>query len=372
LSNFSYLYLEAAKIVTYSILAFFVSMWWAPILIKLLVSLKFWKKKTRSVDSSGKDLQVTKKFYEENETNRKVPRAGGILIWVTTVVFAFSLWFILKIEPSLVASQFLNFVSRKETFIPIGTLILGSIIGLVDDALVIMEDGGNYAPGGLRLAHRTLFVLGLSIIIGIWFHLKIDLHKFSFLLFDINLDSIKLPFDITGRWLVIPMTSIILLGIWSSGIIDGFDGLAAGVFIPVYICFAGLSFAKGFYNISTLLMVIVGCTFAYLWFNIAPAKFFMGDTGTVGILLTLGVVAILIDYIYILPIAGFILILTSASAVIQVLSKKIFKRKVFLAAPLHHHLEAIGLSKSQITHRYWLISIITSIIGLVIGLIFKK
>lgn len=371
MSDSYYLYLEVAKILTYSVLAFFVSMSWAPLLIRLLVSLKFWKKKTRSVDSNGFDLQVTRKFYEENETNRKVPRAGGLLIWVTTLSFALFFWFILKIEPTFSLSQFLNFISRTETFIPIGTLLLGSMIGFVDDALATMEDGGNYIGGGLRLSHRTLFVLGLSILIGVWFHLKIDLHRFSLLFFTVNLDSITLPFSINGGWLIIPITSIILLGIWSTGIIDGFDGLAAGVFIPVYICFAILSFFRGYYDISTLLMVMTGSTLAYMWFNIAPAKFFMGDTGTVGILLTLGVVAILINYIYILPIAGFILILTSLSAIIQVFSKKIFKRKVFLAAPLHHHLEAIGWQKSQITFRYWMISIFTSILGLVIGLIFK-
>jgi phospho-N-acetylmuramoyl-pentapeptide-transferase len=118
-------------------------------------------------------------------------------------------------------------------------------------------------------------------------------------------------------------------------------------------------------------MVMTGSTMAYLWFNIPPAKFIMGETGAAGVLLTIGVVAILIDYIYILPIAGFILFLTPISAIVQVFSKKVFKRKVLKAAPLHHHLEAIGWERTQITMRYWLISIMTSALGLAIGLIFR-
>ena len=143
--------------------------------------------------------------------------------------------------------------------------------------------------------------------------------------------------------------------------------MAAGVFIPVYLAFGFLAFWRGFYDIATLMLVIMGTTIAYLWYNIAPAKFIMGDTGTVGVLLTLGVTAMLIDYLYLLPIAGIMLVVTVTSALIQVLSKKILKRKVFLAAPFHHHLEAIGWTKGQITIRYWLISWVFSIIAVIIG-----
>ena len=304
--------------------------------------------------------------------------AGGLLISKTSIWFAFVFLFILKIEPNNNLFLFFNFVSRAETFIPLGTLFFGSVVGFIDDVLVTMEGGGNYIGGGLKLSHRLGFVSILSLLIGLWFHFKLDLHSLSFFGWVIDLESFAwtLNLDNLGVWnisfgfLIIFITLFTLLSAWGTGIIDGFDGLAAGVFIPVYLCFAALAFSRGFYDIATLLMVIAGSTMAYLWYNIPPAKFYMGDTGTVGLLLTIAVVAILIDFLYILPIAGFILYITEFSAVIQVLSKKIFKKKIILAAPLHHHLEAIGWKRNQITMRYWLVSIMTSTLGLAIGLLF--
>jgi phospho-N-acetylmuramoyl-pentapeptide-transferase len=367
----SLIYIESAKIITYTALSFVIAMWWGTSLIQVLNWLKFWKKNTRQIATTGEDLVVTKMFYEENEKKRLVPRGGGVLIWATTLLFAGIFWLVLKIEPTSKLSQFLNFVSRGETFIPLGTLFFGSILGLIDDALVTMEHGGNYKAGGLRLSQRLGFVTVFSIAIGLWFHFKVNLHTFSIFNWKLDLSSINLPLDLNGAWLIIPITSIILLATWSTGIIDGFDGLTGGVVIPVYLCFAVLAFSKGFYDVSTLLMVMLGATGAFLWFNIPPAKFFMGDTGTVGLLMTLGVVAITTDFLYVLPIAGLVLFLTSGSAIIQVLSKKIFKRKVFLAAPLHHHFEAMGFARNKITLAYWGVSFVMSCLGLFVGLWFS-
>jgi phospho-N-acetylmuramoyl-pentapeptide-transferase len=364
-------YLQVAKILTYSALAFFIAMWWAPYLIELLTWLKFWKKHSRSIATSGEKLTVTKKFFEETEKKRLVPRAGGVLIWLTTLLFAAFFWLVLKIAPTSGLTQFLNFVSRSETFIPIGTLFFGSMLGLIDDAMVTMESGGKYSTGGLHLNQRILMVTGFSFLISLWFYFQIDLTAFSLFGWDMDLKTIPLPFNIPGGLLVIPLTLVILLGSWSTRVIDGLDGLSAGVFIPVMICFAALAFARGLYDMSTLLMVMAGSTVAYLWYNIPPAKFYLGDTGTDGVLLTLGVVAMLIDYIYILPIAGLMLCLTTGSVIVQLFSKKFFKRKVFLAAPLHHHFEASGWDRNQVTMRYWLITWMMSGLGVAIGLLFR-
>jgi phospho-N-acetylmuramoyl-pentapeptide-transferase len=366
------LYLEAAKILTYTALAYLLAMWWAPSLIKLLVWLKFWKKKSRDITTTGEKLIVTKKFYQDQEEKTKTPRAGGLLIWITALVFATGFWIILKIEPDNKLTQFLNFVSRRETFIPIGTLFFGSVLGFIDDALATLDTGGNYKAGGLKLSYRLGLVTVISVAIGIWFYFKLNLVDVTLIPNLLNLKQLQIygVLQITS-WIIIPATVLVLLGLWSSSIIDGFDGLAAGTFIPIYLCFAALAFARGFYDTATLMMVMVGGMTAYLWYNIPPAKFTMGETGAVGILLTLGVVAFLIDAVYILPIAGFMLVLTSASAIIQIFSKKVFKRKVFLAAPLHHHLEAIGWERNQITMRYWLVSIMCSVLGLAIGLLVR-
>lgn len=359
--------LQAARILTYSSLSFLIAIWWAPFLIEFLKWLRLWKKSTRKFDSEGQRLQVTKKFYQENEENKNTPRAGGILIWATTIAFALFFWIIFKVETNS-TTQFLNFISRKETFIPIGVLFFSAILGFVDDALVTLESGGNYFAGGLKLSQRLMVVTALSLSIGFWFYFK--LKDTSVDIFGYILDFSNLGFiDIDLGWMIIPFITGVLLSMWGGSIIDGFDGLAAGVLIPVYLCFAVLSFVGGYYQIATFLMVITGCLCAYLWYNIPPAQFFMGDTGSISLLLTLGVVAILIDKVYILPIAGFLLFLTMLSDVIQIASKKIFKRKFFLAAPLHHDLEARGWLRHQVTMRYWLISIICSVIGTAVGLL---
>ena len=364
---YSEIYLQAAKIFSYTALTFIIAMWWAPSLINLLTWLKFWKKSSRKITTTGEELTVTKQFYEENEKKRLVPRAGGLLVWVTVLAFSLFFWIILKIFPENQTAQFLNFIDRKETFIPLGTLFFASIFGFVDDALATLETGGNYKAGGLKLSHRLGLVTGLSFFIGLWFHYRLAMNEIIVPFLDLDFTSWNLPFD--GGLLIIPAVVLVMLAMWGSSMIDGFDGMSAGVFIPIFLCFGGIAFAREFYDIATLMMVISGALTAYLWFNIPPAKFYMGDTGTMGLLLTLGVVAFLIDAVYILPIAGFMLVVTEASVVLQMLSKKIRKKKFISAAPLHHHLEHIGWLRHQVTMRYWLVSIVASVIGFVIGLL---
>ena len=361
--------LELAKILTYCALSFMAGLWIGPYLIRLLTWLKFWKKKPRTAASSGEALVVTKKFYEENEKTRLVPRGGGSLIWIVTLLFGLFFYVILKIDPESKTTQFLNFITRKQTFIPFATLFFGALFGLVDDALSTLESGGNYFAGGLKLRQRLILVSILAIGIGYWFYFRLDITQLTFFKYQIHFD--KLPFGLNIPWLIIPIAFVTLVGLFGTSVIDGLDGLFAGVFIPIYLCFAGLAFAKEFYDISTFMMVIVGSLTAYMWYNISPAKFFMGDTGSLALVLTLGAVAILIDKLYILPIVAIMPILTALSNIIQLLSKKIFKRKVFLAAPLHHHFEAIGWTRNQIVFRYCVITIFSSIIGLVVGLLFK-
>jgi phospho-N-acetylmuramoyl-pentapeptide-transferase len=223
----------------------------------------------------------------------------------------------------------------------------------------------------LQLRQRIVLVAILSFVIGFWFYDKLGIDSIRIFLWELNLSAVTLPFDIPGALLIIPIVMFVLLGLFGSSVIDGFDGITIGTLLPVYMCFAGLSFAYGFYDIATFMMVMVGSMIAYLWYNIPPAKFVLGDTGSASVLLTLGTVAFLIDAVDILPIAGLMLFLTLGSNVIQVASKKILKRKILLAAPLHHHFEAIGWTREQTTMRYWLISMLTSGLALAIGLLLK-
>jgi phospho-N-acetylmuramoyl-pentapeptide-transferase len=361
--------LEAIRMFVYSGIACVIGMWWGPYLIQLLKFLKFHKKTTKNTDITGKKLEVTKEFFKE--TDQLVPRAGGLLIWLTTLSVATFFWLLLKLsgDPSnpVPIFDFLNFVGRKQTLIPLATLVFGSIVGFVDDALSVSDKGGNYIAGGLRLTQRLMMIVLCSLFIGWWFYFKIDFHSLILPWFGQNgfgLYSLQV-----GIW-IIPIVIVALLGLYGSSMIDGFDGLAAGCLIPIFLCYAGIAFHQEKFELATLIMVIVGSLVAYLWYNIPPAQFYMGDTGMMGLLLCLGVIAFLTDKLYVLPIAGIMLVLTEGSVIIQVLSKKLRKgKKVFKAAPLHHHLEFIGWSRGQITMRYWLISIMASAIAFAIALI---
>jgi len=363
-------YLILTKIFVYTVLSFLFSLWLAPSFIRLLRWLKFWKKKSRQINLEGEEIsdQTMIDFYKNDEAKMKIPRAGGILIWFTALFFAMFFWILLKIKPDDKLFQYLNFVSRSQTFIPIATLFFGCLFGFIDDALSTLENGGNYKAGGLKLSQRFVLVGILSTAIGLWFYSQ--LQKTSLQIFSFHLDFANLWGHDFG-FLYVILTILVLMGLWSSSVIDGFDGLAASVFIPIYLCFATLSYFRGYPNITVFLMIIVGAMCAFWWFNITPAKFYLGDTGSLGILLTIGVVAIMINAVYIIPISGIMLVLTSLSVVFQVLSKKLFKKKILKAAPLHHHFQTLGLSKDQVVLRYMIVSIIASVIGVMCGIYFR-
>lgn len=363
-------YLLISKIFVYTLLSFLLALWTAPSLINLLVWLKFWKKKSRGVNISGNKINDTTliKFYKNDEAKMKIPRAGGLLVWFVAIIFAVFFWILLKIQPENKLFQYLNFVSRAQTFIPIGTLFFGCLFGFIDDALSTLESGGNYQAGGLKLSQRFFLVGSLSGAIGCWMYFQLHQTQLQILAWRVDLANLA---GYNLGFLFIGLTILVLMGLWASSVIDGFDGLAVSTFIPIYLCFAALSYTRGFGNIAVFLMVMVGAMAAFLWFNLTPAKFYLGDTGSLGILLTIGVVAILIDAIYIIPIAGIMLVLTALSVLIQTLSKKFLGKKLLKAAPLHHHFEALGLAKDQIVARYMIITTFASIVGFLCGIYFK-
>ena len=121
----------------------------------------------------------------------------------------------------------------------------------------------------------------------------------------------------------------------------------------------------GRYDLAVFGGTVVGALLAFLWFNIYPAKFFMGDTGSMALGITMGVIAMLTNTTIFLPFFAVILVLESLSVIIQIISKKIFGRKIFLSTPIHHHFEALGWPETQVTMRFWIISAFFSGLGLV-------
>jgi phospho-N-acetylmuramoyl-pentapeptide-transferase len=169
------------------------------------------------------------------------------------------------------------------------------------------------------------------------------------------------------HWWYIPTFIFVLVATsFSVNETDGLDGLAGGTLLIAFASYAIISFVMGRYDLTVFCAVIIGALLAFLWFNIPPARFYMGDTGSMSLGITLGIIAMLTNNVFILPFIGFIFVVESVSVIIQILSRKIRHKKVFLSAPIHHHFQAKGWSESKIVMRFWLISGIMAVIGLMI------
>ncbi len=346
---------NAIKVLGLAAVASALAVLWCPILTRFLYKHKLWKKEARTKTISGEDASVFYGLHKERET--RAPRFGGLLIWVTTVVVIFLFYLLAEISgnPWL---QKLNFLSRGQTWLPLFTLIVASLVGLADDIFQV-SGKGKYVGGGLSLGRRLLMVVLIGLIGGLWFYSKLDW------------DIIHIPLvgDFSIGFWYIPLFILVMVACWSGGIIDGLDGLAGGTFASMFGAFAIIAFSQGKIELASFCSVILGTLFAFLWFNIPPARFYMGETGILGITTTLAVVAFLTDSVIVLPIIAGLLVVESGSSILQLLSKKIRKKKIFLCAPLHHHFEAKGWPPYKVTMRFWIIGIVLAIIGVAIRLL---
>lgn len=346
---------DVIKILVPAALAFFIGIITTPFLANFLYKHKMWKKTSVKHTIDGGTATITSKLHNDEE--RKTPRMGGILVWGSVSITIAILWLFSQIFPNDITGK-LNFFSRNQTWLPVFTLIAGALCGLVDDYLVC-RDQGSYRGGGLSLRARLFFVFMLGVLGACWFYFKLDV------------SSIFVPFwgDIDLGMLFIPVFIIFIIGIYSGGIIDGIDGLAGGVFASIYAAYAVIAFANGQIDIAAYASVVVGALLAFLWFNIPPARFFCSETGTMALTTSLVVVAFLTNAVAVLPIIGFLLVATSASSIMQILSKKYRGKKIFIVAPLHNHFQALGWPTYKVTMRYWVIGLILAVLGVIIQLI---
>ena len=346
---------DVIKVFTLGTLGFLFAFWFTPFLLKTLYKYKLWRKEVRDKAVDGGDLTYFKKFHSEGEVN--VPRCGGVLIWLSVLVLI-SLFYFLSRVTDIWWLDKLNFLSRGQTWILLFTLISASLLGLADDLFQVFGKG-KYIGGGVSLKKRLFLVMLIGLIGALWFYFRLDWH------------SIHVPgigdFGINGWY--IPIFVIVMLAVYSGGVIDGIDGLAGGAFVYIFGAFAGISLFLGQIDIAAFCAVIFGAILAFLWQNIPPAKFYMGETGVMGLCATLTVVAFLTDSVLVLPIIAILLVVESGSVILQLLSKKFRGKKIFLASPLHLHFEAKGWPHYQVTMRFWIIGAVAAIVGLTIRLL---
>lgn len=283
---------------------------------------------------------------------------GGLLVWVTAVAVALVFWILSLLFDGIFLK--LNFLSRAQTFLPLGILVFAALLGLADDLLGIFRMGPK--GGGLSVKQRLLLYTAVAVLGAGWFYFKLD--------WDILYIPFLGNFNI-GVWYIPFFIFVIVATAFSTNETDGLDGLAGGVLMFAFAALGALAFVQQHYDLAAFCGVILGALLAFLWFNIYPARFFMGDTGAMSLGVTLGVVAMLTNAALLLPLIAFILVLESGSVIVQMISKKFLGRKIFLSTPIHHHFEAIGWPETKVTMRFWIISAVTAVVGLIIGLLGK-
>ncbi|NCN52499.1 hypothetical protein GW943_01685 [Candidatus Parcubacteria bacterium] len=326
-----------------------------PLVAHYLYKYKVWKKEGGKAALDGTVAAVFNQLHKEKET--KTPRMGGIVIW-GSVLITVALLFLAKVffPDSTIGS--LAFFSRSQTWIPLATLVIGALVGFINDYYDVTQSGK-----GIRLRTRILFVSILSGLIAWWFYTKL------------GVDSISIPFDGTlflGPFIIL-FFILMTNAIYASGVIDGIDGLSGGIFASIFSAYAGVAFFQQQYDLAALSATIAGSTLAFLWFNIPPARFWMTETGTMALTLALSVIIFMTDTlgdgngISLFFIIGLPLIATVLSNILQVASKRFFGKKFFRIAPLHHHFEAIGWPSYKVTMRYWIISLMCAVVGLAIA-----
>jgi len=347
--------IDVIKIFTLGALGFIFAFLFTPVLTHFLYKYKLWKKEARKKAIDEEELVVFKKYHEKKEVG--IPRFGGLLIWVTTSILIL-LFFGISRFTNIWWLKKLDFLSRGQTQLLFFTLVSASLLGLVDDLLQVFGKG-KYVGGGLSLKVRFSLVFLIGLIGASWFYYKLGWKL-------LHVPGVG-DFEI-GLW-YIPFFILVMMATYSGGVIDGLDGLAGGSFASIFGAYAAIALYRGQIDIAAFCTVIVGALLAFLWFNIPPARFYMGETGVLGLCATLTVIAFLTDSVLVLPIIGFLLVMESGSVILQLLSKKFRRKKVFLASPVHHHFEAKSWPHYKVTMRFWVIGIVMAIVGVAIRLL---
>ncbi|MBU1017653.1 phospho-N-acetylmuramoyl-pentapeptide-transferase [Patescibacteria group bacterium] len=336
------------EIFGWSTLAFMTTLLLTPIFLKFAQRLKLGKK-IREVGLDGKEATFFRQLHAKKSGT---PTMGGVVMWGAVLLI-------------VLLSRFLSFIGyipkslldRGEVYLPLFTLIAVGILGAVDDLFNIKEIGKNK---GVKAKPKFLLLTLFAILGALWFYYKL------------GYTAIHIPrlgdFEI-GMW-YIPLFILVIVSTANAvNITDGLDGLAGGLLLLAFTTFGAIAYAKGLIILAIFCGLLIGSLLAFLWHNLPPALFYMGDTGSLAFGATLGVIAMMTDSIVVLLIVGFVFIIETLSVIIQVFSKKFFKKKVFLIAPLHHHFEKKGWGEAKITMRFWIIGAMAAAIGLIIGLI---
>lgn len=311
---------------------------------QLLVHLGM-RKRLRDETADGKNATIFKKLHQGKEGT---PTMGGVLIWLTVGLIVIAS----PVAQWLGITRF-SLLTREETYLPVFTLIATALLGLVDDYLNIRGKGAK----GLKVKPKFLWLTLFALLGGLWFYFKL------------GYDFIHIPGlgDVQiGAWYILLFTFIIVASANAVNITDGLDGLAAGLIVITFTALGLIAYLQGLVILTSFCSLIVGATLAFLWFNIPPALFYMGDTGALALGATMGVIAMLTNSVIILPFVALIFVVEALSSLVQLAWKKFFGKKIFIIAPLHHHFEALGWKEEKVVMRFWIVGAFTAVLGVIL------
>ncbi|MFZ2125596.1 MAG: phospho-N-acetylmuramoyl-pentapeptide-transferase [Candidatus Saccharimonadales bacterium] len=318
--------------------AFILAMLLTPIYTFVAYRYKFWKKQ-RTTSTTGEKLEVFNKLHAE-KFKRNIPTMAGVIFVVSIAVVTLSF----------------N-LNRGQTWLPLAALVAGGFVGLLDDIINVRGRGKGVA--GLRSSLKFAMITAIGLALGWFFYVKL------------GADSVHLPFlgDLVMGWWIIPLFVFVVVATSNAvNISDGLDGLAGGLLSISFGAYGIIALFQSQIILAGFCFTVIGALLSYLWFNIYPARFFMGDVGSFALGTSLGVVAMLTNTLFLLPIIGLVFVAEAGSSLIQITSKRIFKRKVFISAPVHQHLQATGWPETKVTMRFWVIAYVMAFIGVFLAL----
>ena len=350
--------LSIFKIIWPTITAFILGILLSPYLVKILTKKEIWKKKNIEKTIDGQSATITASILGDG--TRKTPRMGGLVIIISVLLSAIIYYFLAQLL-NFNIFQKLNFLSRNQTWVPLAIFVCAAIIGIVDDLSSVgkLNLVNKHGEPGMPLKSRLFFIVIFAVITGAWFYFKLDFN------------TIHVPFFgnlIIGKFMIL-LFVLLFLATYGASNIDGLDGLSGGLFSILFSSFGVIAMINDQINIATLCFVIVGAILAFLWFNVPPAKFYLSETGYMPLSILLAIVAVMTNAVFILFIIAMPFVITELTTIIQLLSKRFRKKKVFPVTPIHNTFVYLGWSKEKVVMRYWIFSAIFALLGIAIYII---
>lgn len=322
-------------------LSFLTAMALTPFWAHILYKYKFWKQ-AKEETLYGSYATVFQKLHGEKH-RRNIPTLAGILVWGTI----------------LLITLIFN-LTRSQTYLPLFFMVTIGILGAIDDWFNIRGIG---KIKGVQAKQKLAWLLVIASFGAWWFFQKL------------GINSIHIPAygDVLVGWWYIPIFIFVILATANAiNLTDGLDGLAAGLLAIAFAAYGILAFLNGQVSLAIFCTTAAGALVAFLWFNIYPARFFGGDTYSLSMGATLGVVAMLIKNnagVAVLPLIAFVPVVETLSVILQLTYRKFYHKKLFLIAPLHHHFEALGWPETKVTMRFWIVGVFMAMLGVIIGIV---